>query len=95
MAFHFADFNDQYVFRLGYALLHFVWQGAIVALIAAVVLRIMRPATADRRYIVLLSLLLVMAVCPVVTYRLISGTTSHEASHAVAAASSAGAVEIV
>ena len=95
MAYHFADFNDQYVFRLGYALWHFLWQGAILAVIAAVVLCVMRATTANRRYVVLLSFLSVMAVCPVATYCLISGTSTQEAPHAVAAASLFGAVEIV
>jgi len=39
-------------FTLGWALLHFLWQGALIGVVAALVLRLMREAHATQRYAV-------------------------------------------
>ena len=52
---------------IGWALLHFVWQGALVGVLAAVALRLLRQSDADVRYVVATIALAVMATLPVVT----------------------------
>jgi len=54
--------------RLGSALLHFVWQGAICAVIAAVLVVLLKRARPQIRYLALLSILAVMTACPIVTF---------------------------
>jgi beta-lactamase regulating signal transducer with metallopeptidase domain len=54
--------------RLGLALLHFVWQGAALGAIAALILLALRKAPAASRYAALLAVLAAMALCPVVTF---------------------------
>jgi len=66
--------------RLGFALLHFVWQGAALAFIAAVLLAVLRKASAGARYLGLLIVFGAMAACPVVTFAL-----ARDVSPAVAA----------
>ena len=56
-----------FVERLGWSLLHFVWQGACVALVVCIVLLLMRRASANARYLVACGGLLVMAALPAVT----------------------------
>jgi beta-lactamase regulating signal transducer with metallopeptidase domain/protocatechuate 3,4-dioxygenase beta subunit len=53
--------------RLGWALVHFLWQGALVAGLLVVVLRILRAASAEARYLAGCAALAVMAGLPVVT----------------------------
>jgi beta-lactamase regulating signal transducer with metallopeptidase domain/HEAT repeat protein len=57
--------------QLGLVLAHFLWQGVAVALLALVALTVLRRARAATRYLVCYGLLLVMALCPVVTFRTI------------------------
>lgn len=60
--------------RLGETLLHFTWQGAVVALIAVAVLAAMRRrGAAAARYAALLALLGMMVACPVATFAWITG----------------------
>jgi len=57
--------------RLGWTLIHFVWQAAAVALLLAIVLRILRKCSASMRYVVgCLALLLIVAL-PLVTMALV------------------------
>lgn len=60
--------NEPFVARLGWTLLHFVWQGALIGLIASVVLRFMHLRTSQSRYAVMLFFLGTCAVCPPLTY---------------------------
>ncbi len=53
--------------RLGWALVHFLWQGALVACLLVAVLRILRAASAEARYLAGCAALAVMAGLPVVT----------------------------
>ncbi len=53
--------------RLGWALVHFLWQGALVAGLLVVVLRILRAASAEARYLAGCTALVVMASLPIVT----------------------------
>lgn len=51
----------------GWALVHFLWQGTIVALIAASALRLMKGQSANARYLVACIFLLVLVAFPAVT----------------------------
>ncbi len=59
---------------IGWTLLHFVWQGIAVGLLAAVVLAAMRRCSANARYLTAVAALSVMAVLPIVTFMLLRGT---------------------
>lgn len=52
---------------VGWSLVHFVWQGAAIAIIVGVVLRVMRRSSANARYVAACFALATMAACPVVT----------------------------
>jgi beta-lactamase regulating signal transducer with metallopeptidase domain len=54
---------------LGWTLVHFVWQGALLGLVTFIVLRGMRPATAATRYGIGVLALASMLVAPLVTLR--------------------------
>jgi beta-lactamase regulating signal transducer with metallopeptidase domain/Leucine-rich repeat (LRR) protein len=59
--------------RVGWALVHFVWQGALLAALLGVFLWFARRSSAGLRYTACCGALLVMAACPPVTFVLISG----------------------
>jgi beta-lactamase regulating signal transducer with metallopeptidase domain len=61
-----------WVERLGWMLVHSLWQLAIVAVLAAVLLRWLRNRSARSRYAVAVAMLALMAIGPVVTWCLIS-----------------------
>lgn len=61
-------FAEPCAVRLGLALLHFLWQGAAVAALLAVLLRLLRGRSANVRYLVATAGLLVMAALPVATF---------------------------
>jgi beta-lactamase regulating signal transducer with metallopeptidase domain len=54
--------------RLAGSLLHFLWEGAVVAMAAAVTLRLMARQRAEWRYAVSVTALLLMFVSPLVTF---------------------------
>lgn len=54
--------------RLGWVLLHSVWQFAVIALVAGVVAAMLRARSAAARYTVLVGAMALMAVAPVVTW---------------------------
>jgi uncharacterized protein (TIGR03435 family) len=56
----------------GWTLVHFVWQGALVGLAAGAVLRLLRSASAQTRYVAACGALAVMLALPIVTARLLS-----------------------
>ena len=49
-------------------LVHFLWQGLLIAVIAELVIRSRPNASPDVRHNVYLTSLLVMAACPAITY---------------------------
>ena len=57
--------------RLGWMLVHFLWQTAVVALLLAMMLRLLRRAGANLRYIVSCLALTLILMLPVVTIRFI------------------------
>lgn len=56
----------------GWALLHLLWQGAVVAGVLAVVLRRMGPATPERRYAAAVAAVVVLLVLPLATVVLLA-----------------------
>ena len=53
---------------LGWTLVHFVWQGAVLGLVAFFLLRVIRPAQASTRYLIGVATLSAMMIAPVVTF---------------------------
>ena len=43
--------SHPYVYRLGWTLVHLLWQGAAVAVLLAIVLLLLRKSTANFRYV--------------------------------------------
>ena len=62
-----SGIDERVVQAVGWALLHFIWQGALIAAIAAAALRALRHSAADVRYVVATIALCLMATLPVVT----------------------------
>lgn len=61
-------FDPAFVQRIVGALLHFIWQGAAIAAIAAIGLRLMSRASAEARYLVSLAGLAAMLAAPILTF---------------------------
>ncbi len=76
--------------QLGLTLLHFVWQGALVAAVLAVALRLLRKRSAGVRYVVATVALLILAVAPVATVMLVERPVAEEAALDGAAPESTG-----
>ena len=62
-----AAMNEPLVQAVGWALLHFVWQGALIGAVTAITLRLLRRGAADVRYVIAAVSLSLMATLPVVT----------------------------
>jgi Zn-dependent protease with chaperone function len=72
---------------VAWSLVHFLWQGALVGLAAALALRLMRRSSATSRYAVAAGALLLMLALPVATaWRLADGPASGEAAGGAAGA---------
>ncbi len=56
--------------RLALVLLHFLWQGLLVAIVAWLLLVASRRASANARYVLLVALFGLLAACPAVTFTL-------------------------
>jgi type II secretory pathway component GspD/PulD (secretin)/beta-lactamase regulating signal transducer with metallopeptidase domain len=68
--------SAEMVQKLGWSLIHFIWQAAAVAIIAAVLLRILRRFSANLRYALTCLALGLVVLLPVVTMRYISVSVS-------------------
>ncbi|WP_376692819.1 M56 family metallopeptidase [Wenzhouxiangella sp. EGI_FJ10409] len=73
---------------LGLSLLHFLWQGALIGLLYAASLPLMRASSAQSRYLVAVATLALLALAPPITLALLLG-----ANPGAAAAPAAGAVD--
>ena len=65
---------------LGWSLLHFLWEGTLVALLLTVVLAMARQSSAQMRYAICCVALALMAFCPIATFAYLeqsSGGTTH------------------
>ncbi len=64
----------------GWALLHFVWQGALIALTVACVLMLMRASSAHARYVVATLGLMLMLIAPIATVWRLNSSVDAEGS---------------
>ena len=62
--------------HLGWTLLHFLWQGAVVAILLAVALRLARRSSAAVRYALGCMALGLLLLAPVATFVALSGSSS-------------------
>src|SRR5215469_15917780 len=67
--------------RLGSTLLHFVWQGALLAGITWVLLAVMERARPQVRYLLSLTMLAVLAACPIITFVVVDVAAADAAKH--------------
>ena len=75
--------------RLGWTLLHFLWQGAAVAAVLLVALWLLRRRSAQARYAACCAALAAMAGLPVATF-LLTIPTQHESGATIRAARAGG-----
>ncbi|MDT8303018.1 MAG: M56 family metallopeptidase [Sedimentisphaerales bacterium] len=73
--------SQEIVQRLGWTLLHFIWQAAAVALILAVLLKVLRKSTANLRYIIACLALALIVLMPVITIKLVPVSQPLTAAH--------------
>jgi uncharacterized protein (TIGR03435 family) len=67
----------------GWTLVHFVWQGTVIALATACLLRVLRGARPQLRYVVACVALAMMLATPVVTAFVLSGATRTALSESI------------
>jgi beta-lactamase regulating signal transducer with metallopeptidase domain len=67
--------GDAFALRVAATLLHFVWQGQVLALVAVLLNRLLSNASARARYSVNVCLLLAMVACLPLTFSIIDGST--------------------
>jgi beta-lactamase regulating signal transducer with metallopeptidase domain len=60
------------VHRLGWTLLHSIWEGLVIAILLAVALAVMRRRSAQARYLVSCGAMIALAVTPVATFFLLT-----------------------
>ncbi len=70
-------FSQTFVENLGWPLLHFIWQGAALALLLALLLRILRGSTANLRYIISCAALALMILAPIATILMITDSAGY------------------
>ncbi|HEY1772305.1 MAG TPA: M56 family metallopeptidase [Gammaproteobacteria bacterium] len=66
--------GSTFAYHLGWTLLHFLWQGTVVGLFYLCLRSLMADAAPQARYILSLSMLVVLALLPVATFWYLSGT---------------------
>ena len=59
--------NHPFIETLGWSLIHFLWQGILVAMMAALLLAVLKNASASARYVVAWFAFVLMALAPVAT----------------------------
>ncbi|HBG26125.1 MAG: hypothetical protein A2Y10_08120 [Planctomycetes bacterium GWF2_41_51] len=64
-------FLQSIVQRFGWTLIHFTWQGTLIAILLAIALRLMRKSSSNVRYTAAFLALAVMAILPLITIRMI------------------------
>src|SRR5215211_4244488 len=87
--------QDPVAQAIGWALIHFIWQGALIGALAAVALFGLRRNAADVRYVVAAIALALMATMPVVTGVQTWRTVTHARGAVRVEAAPASAVEFV
>ena len=63
--------SHEFVQKLGWTLLHFIWQATVVALLVAILLRILRRFSANLRYVTTCLALGLIVLLPVVTIQFV------------------------
>ena len=74
-------FSEQFIYSLGWTLVHSLWQGALIGLIIAVAMILLHKYTAKLRYFIYGTGLFVMAGIAVVTF--ISSYTTYKPDHEI------------
>ena len=64
-------FQAEITQKLGWTLVHFVWQGSAVALILAIVLRLLQKSSANLRYIIACIALALIVLMPAITINMV------------------------
>ena len=77
----------------GWTLVHFLWQGALIALVLEAALSALRERSAELRYTVRCGALLAMALAPVATYLVLSAAPRHEIAPEVLLAAALAGIE--
>ncbi len=75
-----------FIERLGWVLVHSLWQFALVALLASAIVRAMRRSSSAVRYGVLVVAMAVMVVVPVATWLLLPNDSRDELANLAALA---------
>lgn len=82
----FVSLEHPLIESLGWALLHFLWQGLATVLLLALAMRMLRRASSQARYVVLCGAMAVAAICPIATwYRIVASRPVRSETTAVAA----------
>lgn len=68
--------SENVVRAIGWTLVHFVWEGLVIAALLAVILRALRRSPAHWRYLAGCAAMVMMAVAPLVTFQLVMGRNS-------------------
>lgn len=71
-------FSHELVQKLGWTLLHFIWQATVIAIIVAVLLRILRGFSANLLYVISCLAMGMIVLLPVVTMQFINVLPSHK-----------------
>lgn len=74
--------HQRWAEAIGWTLIHFLWQGALIAGLLALVLWGLRKRSAGGRYVVGCLCLLLMAIAPVITFSIVQGDLRPPAEHA-------------
>jgi len=73
--------SQEIIQKLGWTLLHFVWQAAVVALLWAILLRLLQKSAANLRYIIACLALVLIVLLPVITIQLVPVSVLQSAGH--------------
>jgi beta-lactamase regulating signal transducer with metallopeptidase domain len=64
--------SEAWARRLGWVLIHFLWEGTIIALVLAVLLRLFTKASSQTRYALAGMALLICAIAPAITWTMLA-----------------------
>jgi len=84
-------FSEPFWQQLGLTLIHFLWQGLLIAVLLAASVRLFRLCPGHPRYRAYLTAFLVMAACPVLTFITLDRPSQNEVAPPPATASSIAA----
>jgi beta-lactamase regulating signal transducer with metallopeptidase domain len=73
--------SQEIIQKLGWTLVHFIWQAAVAALLLATLLKLLRKSTANLRYIIACMALGLIVLLPVITIQLVPVSAPHMAAN--------------